>query len=84
MATPTGERKRLVNKAIRQLRALYRQADTQGEKVERELDRLIKRKTQVEIKSLDTLIKTTNEYYNKVQTFARGYSALAQAIRVGL
>jgi len=84
MATPTGERKRLVNKSIRSLRALYRRADTAGERVERELDRLIKRKTQVELKSLQTLINEMNAYYNMVQTFARAYSSLAQAIRVGL
>lgn len=46
-----------VKSAIRASRKLYRQLDTSLEKLERELDRLINRKTLVGPESLTTLIK---------------------------
>jgi len=46
-----------VKSAIRQTRKSYRTLDSSLEKLERELDRLIKRKTLVGPESLNTLIK---------------------------
>lgn len=44
-----------VIKALRRARATYRSSDTAGEKLEREFDRLIKRKTRINANSLVTL-----------------------------
>jgi IS5 family transposase len=55
----------LVVKALRQARAAYRTADTAGEKEERELDRLIKRKTRISANQLATLATRYNEYLKK-------------------
>jgi len=54
MATYAQQKTR-VNAALRQARKAYRTADTLGELLERELDRLIKRKTLVGPASLKTL-----------------------------
>jgi hypothetical protein len=56
----------LVVKALRQARAAYRSADTAGEREERELDRLIKRKTRMNANQLVTLANRYNEYTKKV------------------
>ena len=56
----------LVVKALRQARAAYRAADTAGEKEERELDRLIKRKTRMNANQLKTLSDRYTEYTKKV------------------
>lgn len=50
-----AQARNLVIKALRQARAAYRAADTAGEKEERELDRLIKRKTRINANQLVTL-----------------------------
>lgn len=47
----------LVKAALRKARKAYRSLDTKLEQYERELDRLIERKTLVEPKSLSTLSK---------------------------
>lgn len=47
-----AQRKALANQGLRNLRKLYRQFDTDGEKFERELDRLIARKTLVTSQSM--------------------------------
>jgi len=54
MATQ-GQRRREAIASLRKLRQQYRKMDTASEKVERELDRLIKRKTLV---SQESLLKT--------------------------
>lgn len=54
----------VVVRALRSCRARYRQADTAGEKFEREIDRLIKRKTRINANSLATL---NTEYDHWVQ-----------------
>jgi hypothetical protein len=46
----------LVKRGLREARKAERQFDTRLEKVEREMDRLIDRKTLVEPKSLQTLV----------------------------
>lgn len=60
----------LVIKALRQARKAYRQADTAGEKEERELDRLIKRKTRMNATQLITLADRYKNYQtlcNRIQ-----------------
>lgn len=49
-----GRRRVLVAKSLRVVRQWYRKADTAGELLERELDRLIKRNTQIMPHSLMT------------------------------
>lgn len=49
-----AQARNLAIKAIRQARAAHRKADTAGEKLEREFDRLIKRKTRINAQSLVT------------------------------
>lgn len=45
MAESFAQRRNAVNQSLRRLRQAYRKLDTAGEIVERELDRLIQRKT---------------------------------------
>lgn len=59
-----GEQRALVKRAVRNCRAAYRKADTSGEKLERELDRLVKRKTLIQANSLST---TESLYYSYKQ-----------------
>lgn len=61
MATQ-GEIRSRAARAVRSMRRLYRQADTAGEKVERELDRLVKRKTLISPNSLNTLARLQADY----------------------
>jgi hypothetical protein len=61
-----AQARNLVIKALRQARAAYRQADTLGEKEEREYDRLIKRKTRINSSSFVTLVKRYNQYQQAV------------------
>jgi len=68
-----AQARNLVIKSLRKARAAYRAADTQGEKEERELDRLIKRKTRINANSLVTL---SNRY--------AAYLALVEAIQIPL
>ena len=50
-----AQARNLVIKALRQARVAYRKADTAGEKFEREIDRLIKRKTRISSTSFSTM-----------------------------
>lgn len=59
-------------KALRMLRVSYRASDTAGEKFEREVDRLIKRKTRVNagsLKTLDALYRTYADQVARMQEF---------------
>jgi len=67
-----GEQRALVKRSARNCRALYRKADTSGEKVERELDRLIKRKTLIQASSLTTLEARYYEYKRLVVALEAG------------
>jgi len=69
-----GEQRALVKRAARNCRAAYRKADSSGEKVERELDRLIKRKTLIQAQSLSTL---ESQYY----AYKQHVVALENALR---
>jgi len=54
-----AQARNLVVKALRQARAAYRKADTAGEVLERDFDRLIKRKTRI---SANQLVVLANKY----------------------
>lgn len=65
-----AQARNLVIKALRQARKAYRAADTAGEKEERELDRLIKRKTRMNATQLVTLAERYKAYVtlcNRIQ-----------------
>lgn len=61
MATQAQRRAQAIQ-ALRALRRHYRATDTQGEKVERELDRLINRKRLVQDESLEKVGQQIDEY----------------------
>lgn len=52
----------LVVKALRQARAAYRKADTAGEVLERDFDRLIKRKTRINAQQLVVISEKYKKY----------------------
>lgn len=65
-----AQARNLVIKALRKARAAYRAADTAGEKEERDLDRLIKRKTRINATQLVVLAEKYKVYQqltNQVQ-----------------
>lgn len=61
-ALTDAQARSLVIKSLRNARRAYRTADTIGERVERELDRLIKRKTRINANSLATVSNRYAEY----------------------
>lgn len=67
-----------VRSALRKLRAVYRASDTAGEKVERELDRLINRKTLVESKSLQTVQSLLAEMIRRVNIIPQAFDDAAR------
>lgn len=62
-----AQARRLVVAALRKARQAYRKADTAGEREERELDRLIKRKTRMNATQLATLSKRYAEWVKLVE-----------------
>jgi len=57
------EIQRLLVRAVRVVRSTYRRADTAGERLERELDRLIKRKRLLQPNDLETAAKLYNAFF---------------------
>lgn len=78
MAESFAQRRNAVNRAIRQVRKSYRSADSLGEILERELDRLIDRKTIVSPESLRVLTSKYEGYYRSVQDIQRALTAAMQ------
>lgn len=74
-----AQARNLVIRALRKARIAHRQADTLGEVFERELDRLIKRKTRINANSLVTATSRYKDYINKV---AQVQSPLTDAANV--
>jgi len=66
--------------AIRKLRAEYRKADSAGEKLERELDRLVKRKTLIGPDQLTTLVNRIDDFARLVDSVQRLYALVYQII----
>lgn len=70
MAESFVQRRNAVNAALRRLRAAYRKADSAGEVLERELDRLIQRKTIVSpasLKSVQVKLEVYVKYLNAIE-----------------
>lgn len=67
-----AQARNLVIKSLRNARRFYRTADTLGEKVEREVDRLIKRKTRINATSLTTLFRRYSDYEKAVNAIQIG------------
>lgn len=78
MAESFAQRRNAVNRAIRQVRKTYRAADSQGELLERELDRLIDRKTIVSPDSLRALTTKYETYLRAVNDIQRSMTAAMQ------
>jgi len=74
-----GQRRAEGRSALRKLRAEYRKTDSAGERVERELDRLIKRKTFISTDQLQTLSQRLADYIKLAEALQRMY-----AIAVGI
>jgi len=72
MATQ-GQRRAEARSAVRRLRAEYRRADSAGERAERELDRLVKRKTLITADELQTVSKKLMDYVQAVESIQRIY-----------
>lgn len=79
MATQ-GQRRTEAKNAIRRLRQEYRKADSAGERVERELDRLIKRKTLIGVDQLDTLAKQLNDFIRVAESIQKIYVMVYEII----
>lgn len=78
MAESFAQRRNAVNRAIRQVRKSYRTADSLGEILERELDRLIDRKTIVSPDSLRALTSKYEAYLRSAQDIQRSMTAAMQ------
>ncbi len=61
-ALTDAQARSLVTKALRSARASYRKADTAGEVLERDFDRLIKRKTRINAQQLVVLADKYKAY----------------------
>lgn len=81
-ALTDAQARNLVIRSLRTARKYHRAADTQGERFEREIDRLIKRKTRISAKSLVTLAELYRVYNDKVtrlqMPLADAYQAVSQ------
>lgn len=80
MATQ-GQRRAEGRAAIRRLRVEYRKTDSSGERLERELDRLIKRKTMIGADQLGTLAERVNEYIRLAESLSRLYAIVWDFIK---
>ena len=78
MAESFAQRRNAVNRALRQVRKSYRVADSSGEALERELDRLIARKTIVSPETLRSLINRYEAYNRAAQDIIRTLTAALQ------
>lgn len=79
-ALTDAQARNLVIKALRQARKTYRTADTQGEKLERELDRLIKRKTRISPSSLSSLATLYSNYIDTVTAVQRSLTTAYETV----
>lgn len=79
MATQ-GQRRAEGRKAVRTARTYYRKADSLGESLERELDRLIKRKTLITVDQLQTLFNRFNAYADQIRVLQKALNYLYETI----
>ncbi len=80
MATQGQRRKEAVS-AVRQMKGIYRKADSLGERAERELNRLSQRKTLIGPDDLAKLADQINGYVRAVETVQKAFVVLADIIR---
>lgn len=80
MATQ-GQRRAEVKSAVRRLRQEYRKADSAGEKVERELDRLIKRKTLISPDDMASAANKLADYIRMADSIQKLYSSIWEIIK---
>ncbi len=66
--------------AIRRFKAEYRKADSAGERMERELNRLVNRKTLIGIDSLAKLQKQLEDFIRLVESLQRLYKIVVDII----
>lgn len=66
MAETYAKRKATVVAALRRVRAQYRRVDTMGEVLERELDRVIQRKTLIGPETIKTLLTKYESFVTMV------------------
>lgn len=69
-----AQARNLIIKSLRTVRQYYRRADTIGETVEREVDRLIKRKTRINSASLNTLAARYEQYLKAAEAIQKPLS----------
>lgn len=74
----TVQKRELVIKAVRNLRKSYRTADTAGEVMERNLDRLIKRKTLITREQLTPLTTQYQKWMDGVKRVEEQLTALLE------
>lgn len=75
MAESFVQRRNAVNRAVRQVRKAYRVADSAGEILERELDRLALRKTIISPESLRSVVTKYEAYHRAVSDIQRSLTA---------
>ena len=80
MATQ-GQRRREAVNAVRQTRQYYRKADTAGEKIERELDRLIKRKTLITVDDVAKVLQLVSDFIKLVEQLQRATAILVEILQ---
>lgn len=61
-ALTDAQARNLVIRALRRARQVYRTSSTLGERYERELDRMIKRKTRINASSMNTMLSMYRQY----------------------
>lgn len=74
----TVQKREYVRKALRNSRKFYRAMDSAGELLERNLDRLIERKTLVTREQLNPLVDQMNNIWKTAQAFEGSITSLLQ------
>jgi len=75
-----AERKRQAIAGLRKLRQEYRKTKTSGDKAQREMNRLILRKTLVSAEDVSKLSKEINEYMALAEALQRAFAILMQIL----
>ena len=78
MAESFAQRRNAVNRALRQVRKSYRTSDSLGEVLERELDRMIDRKTIVSPESMRLVTAKYEAYLRAATDIQRALTAAMQ------
>jgi len=78
----TIQKRELVRKALRNVRKAYRTADSAGEALERDLDRLIKRKTLVTREQLAPALAKYVGWFDKIRAIEAQFTALLEVASI--